>query len=262
MKEQQRTPTTHKLRHDFAPLSRSADSFGPVLVLILLDYVAVSAVTDSAWGRVSIVVLLGATLLFALRTARAHRFWQLLAVLYLVANTLLTVITIVVPGAHDFSRQTSIAAGLLLIITPFAILRRISTHKVVTTETVLGAVCVYLLLGFSFSFIYSAISFVSATPFFVGLAQTTSNDYLFFSYSTLTTVGYGNLVPAGNFGQTFAMLEALSGQIYLVIIIARLVSLWGQARPAPAPHKGKVQESDSATYDGDYSSEARERVDP
>jgi len=267
MKEQHLNPAphthTHTRRRGFAALSRPADSFGTVLVLILLDYVAVSAVSGSAWGRVSIVVLLGATLLFALRTARAHRIWQLLAVLYLVANTLLTVVTIVVPGAHDFSQQTSIAAGLLLIITPFAILRRISTHRVVTTETVLGALCVYLLLGFSFTFIYSAISFVSAAPFFVGLAQATPNEYLFFSYSTLTTVGYGNLVPAGNVGQTFAMLEALSGQIYLVIIVARLVSIWGQARPNKAvSHTVEVQEPETAKIDGSYSSDARERVDP
>jgi hypothetical protein len=101
----------------------------------------------------------------------------------------------------------------------------------VTTETVLGAVCVYLLLGFSFAFIFSGLAAVSSTPFFIGKLQATTNDFLFFSFTTLTTVGYGNLVPAGTVGQTFAMLEALSGQIYLVIVVARLVSLWGQARP-------------------------------
>jgi hypothetical protein len=219
-------------------LARPADSFGLVLLLLVLDYIAVSAITGNAWGRVVIVVLLGATLLFALRTSHAHRIWQILAIIYLVASTLVTVVSIVAPSATDFSTQTSLVGGLLLLITPIAISRRIVAHRFISTETVLGAICVYLLIGFSFSFIYSAIGFVSGAPFFGGQTQATANDYLFFSYTTLTTVGYGNLVPAGSIGQTFAMLEALFGQIYLVIVVARLVSLWGQERPG-APLRGK-----------------------
>ncbi len=234
MEEHSTGTAPHKVEHRFRALSRPADSFGIVLILLVLDYIAVSAITDNAWGRVVIVVLLGATLLFALHTSHARRIWQLLAALYLLVSTLVTVVSILAPGATDFSSQTSLVGGLLLLITPVAISRRIVSHRFVTTETVLGAICVYLLIGFSFSFIYSAIGFVSGAPFFGGQMQATANDYLFFSYTTLTTVGYGNLIPAGSVGQTFAMLEALTGQIYLVIVVARLVSLWGQERPSSA----------------------------
>jgi hypothetical protein len=234
MKAQQPSLSSLKPGLSLRKLTRPADSFGLVLVLLLLDYVAISAVTASAWGRVIIAALLGATLLFALRTARARRIWQALAAIYLLVSTLVTLISVFVRGSENFSQRVSIAGGLLLIVTPFAIVRRVSTHKVVTNETVLGAVCVYLLLGFSFTFVYAAIGFLSSAPFFAGQPAATANAYLFFSYSTLTTVGYGNLVPAGNVGQTFAMLEALFGQIYLVIVVARLVSLWGQERPTAA----------------------------
>jgi voltage-gated potassium channel Kch len=136
-----------------------------------------------------------------------------------------------VPSADAALQAISIIAGLLLIATPFIILRRISMDTVVTTETVLGAISVYLLIGFSFAFIYSAVALlIHPTPFFSGVPNTTLNSTLFFSYTTLTTVGYGDLVPAGSLGQTFAMLEALFGQIYLVLIVARLVSLCGQER--------------------------------
>src|SRR5690348_15755181 len=227
----------HKVGQRIHGLARPADSFGLVLLLLVLDYIAVSAITSNAWGRVVIVVLLGVTLLFALRTAHAHRIWQIVAALYLVASTVITVVSIVVPSAKDFSPQTSLVGGLLLLITPVAISRRIVAHRFISTETVLGAICVYLLIGFSFSFIYSGVAYVSGTPFFAGLSEASSNDYLFFSYTTLTTVGYGNLIPVGSIGQTFAMLEALFGQIYLVIVVARLVSLWGQERPG-APLRG------------------------
>jgi hypothetical protein len=122
---------------------------------------------------------------------------------------------------------------VLLFITPFAILRRISRHQEVTAQTLLGAVCVYLLWGFSFSFLYATIAFFSPAPFFLHAQPATSSTFLFFSYTTLTTVGYGNLIPASKLGQMFAMLEALLGQVYLVIIVARLVALWGQERHTP-----------------------------
>ena len=246
----------HKHRQTGGVRVRPLDSYGIVLLLIVLDYLAVSALSSSEWGRTTIVVLLGATLLFALRTSQARRIWQVLALAYLLASTIVTVVSVSAPGAVDFSQQISTAGGVLLIVTPFAILRRISTHRVVTTETVLGAVCVYLLFGFSFTFIYSAIGFLSATPFFAGQTHATPNNYLFFSYTTLTTVGYGDLVPAGNLGQTFAMLEALVGQIYLVIIVARLVSLWGQERPTPAPRGVQGPVTGNAQQDSDQPSAA------
>jgi hypothetical protein len=207
------------------------DTYGLVLLLILLDYTALSTVHDTGWGRVIIVLLLGATLWYTLRVSQARRIWRLLAIIYLVTSTIAALTTAFVPGKDVLSQAITIVGGLLLFVTPFAILRRIATHRVVTTETVLGATCVYLLIGFCFAFVYLAAAFFSSMHFFQGQATATTNDYLFFSYTTLTTVGYGNLVPAGHVGQTFAMLEALFGQIYLVIIVARLVSLWGQARP-------------------------------
>lgn len=231
------------------------DSYGIVLLLIILDYIALSTMTRFEWGQLIIAVLLGATLFFTLRTSQARPIWQVLAIAYLLASTVLTLIGIAAPEKNQVGQLTTIIGGLLLIATPFIILRRISTHAVVSSETVLGAICVYLLLGFSFAFIYLAIGFFGSTPFFEGQSQanTTANDFLFFSYTTLTTVGYGNLVPASNLGQTFAMLEALCGQIYLVIVVARLVSLWGQTRSALESRRVGESEGDSVTPDSDLS---------
>ncbi len=241
---------------------RPLDSYGTVLVLTILDYLAVSTLTNRTWGNVVIVVLLGVTLLFALRTSAVRRIWILLAFIYLMASTLLALVNVALPGATEVSEQTSIAGGLLLIVTPLTIARRISTHRVVTTETVLGALCVYLLLGFSFAFVYSAIGSLGPVPFFTGQSHATPNDYLFFSYTTLTTVGYGNLVPAGSVGQTFAMLEALTGQIYLIIVVARLVALWGQVRSsADSRHGGDAGTGDVLHDDEGRTAEDMDRHD-
>jgi hypothetical protein len=233
-KEPGTTTTGARGRRD-AFLHRT-DSYGVVLLLFVLDYIAVSAVHGQSWGRVCIVLLLGLTLWYSLRVSQARRIWQLLAIFYTVASTVLAIVSELTPGEDAVTQRFTIAGGVLLIITPVAILRRISTHPVITVETILGAVAVYLQIGLSFAFMYSAVSYLSGSPFFAERTTATINEYVFFSYTTLTTVGYGNLVPAGTVGQTFAMLEALFGQIYLVIVVARLVSLWGQERPRTVPH--------------------------
>ena len=225
---------------------RLTDTYGLVLLLIILDYIVVSTLFGTAWGKFISIFFLASTLLFTLRVSRSRRIWQLMAAIYLVVITVSALISIFIPGDEKFSQLLGTLAGSLLLVTPFVILRRVIAHPVVTTETVLGAVCVYLIIGFSFAFIYSMLALVSPPPFFTGVSKTTIDETLFFSYSTLTTVGYGNLVPSISLGQTFAMLEALFGQIYLVLIVARLVSLWGQqVRPLPGMEGGKLPPSSS-----------------
>jgi hypothetical protein len=246
------------LRGESAPhiAYQLTDTYGLILALIAVDYLVVSTLSASGWLRVVAVFFLGATLLLTLRVSRAPRIWQLLAILYLVASTLGAVVSEIAPGPDTLSQVLSILAGVLLIVTPLVILRHIAAHPIVTTETVLGAICVYLLIGFSFAFIYAGLAALSPTPFFLEpSAPATLNNTLFFSYSTLTTVGYGNLVPAGSLGQTFAMLEALVGQIYLVIIVARLVSIWGQPRPQTSSRAPR-QPVDAASRDGQDASDS------
>lgn len=232
---------------------RSGNSYGLVLLLILLDYLLVSTLSSYSWGGVIINILLGFTLLVVLYIARTRRIWQVLAGIYLIVISLYAVIAAFVPGTTTTTKVPTLSGGLLLIIAPVVILRRVIRDTYVSVETILGAVSVYLLLGFSFASIFATIGFLIPSPFFAGYSPATANDYLFFSYTTLTTVGYGNLVPAGNLGRTFAMVEALLGQIYLVIVVARLVSLWGQNLPPRPPRKRDHPQADEMERDADAS---------
>jgi Ion channel len=82
------------------------------------------------------------------------------------------------------------------------------------------------MLGLLFAFLYVAFGRWTHSEFFKGVAHPRSSDYVFFSYTTLTTTGYGNLIPAGTVGESFAVFEMLVGQIFLVTLVAGLVSLW------------------------------------
>ena len=118
-----------------------------------------------------------------------------------------------------------VASSTLLAIAAVVILRRVVRAIEVDFRTILGAVSVFALLGLLFAFFYLGFSRVDHSDFFTGVAHPQSRDFLFFSYTTLTTTGYGNLVPAGAVGQSVAVLEMLLGQFFLVTLVAGLVSL-------------------------------------
>lgn len=215
--------------------ARFRDSYALILVFILLDYVAAS-VASKPWSKVAVSVLLGTTLLLAFRLSRARRVWVILSAAFMLASTLVAIVAAVIPGAEGFGQVILTLVGSLLMLAPLVILRRIAATTYISGEVILGAVCVYLLYGMSFAYLFSLTNVFLPGGFFVqSPASRPTSDFLFFSYTTLTTVGYGNLVPAGALGQALAMVEALLGQIYLVVIVARAVSLWGQDRPANTP---------------------------
>ena len=110
---------------------------------------------------------------------------------------------------------------LLYLIAPFSILRHLLLRREIDIETLLGAIAAYLLIGISFAFAYQAASEFGSVPFFGTAGPGSLSQDLFFSFVTMTTVGYGNLVPAANPGQTFAVLQAVTGQLFLKGAIAR-----------------------------------------
>jgi hypothetical protein len=212
---------------------RSIDRYGLVLMLLVVSYLADAAFNSSAAGRVVIVALQGTTLALVLQTSGVRRLWTGLAWLYLAVSVLLAIVEEIIPTTvFATNRIVPAAGGVLLFIAPFVILRRIVHHTQVSAQTILGAVAVYLFIGECFAYLFQFIGILRA-PFFTTLAAPRLTDYLFFSFTTMTTVGYGNLVPAGEVGQAFAMLEALTGQIYLVVVVARLVSIWAPRNEQP-----------------------------
>ena len=116
--------------------------------------------------------------------------------------------------------------SLLLAVAAATILRRVVLAAQVDFRTILGAISVFTLLGLLFGFLFIALGRLVAGDVFAGVSHAQARDYLFFSYTTLTTTGYGNLVPAGDIGQILSVFEMLTGQIFLVTLVAGLVSLW------------------------------------
>ena len=106
-------------------------------------------------------------------------------------------------------------------------------HRVVTTQTILGALSAYLLLGFFFAAMFTATAKLGNAPFFTNGETPDTDSIQYFAFITLTTTGYGDLTPASQPGRSFAVLDALAGQIFLVTLVARLVSVFGIERRPP-----------------------------
>jgi len=117
-------------------------------------------------------------------------------------------------------------ASLLYVVAPVSVVRHIAYRPAVDQETMLGALSAYLLIGMAFAFAYRSLGAIEAAPFFGADGEGTLSQDLFFSFVSLTTTGYGNLVPAGNPGQTLAVLEALVGQLFLVTAVGKIVTAW------------------------------------
>jgi hypothetical protein len=217
-------------------VERIADAYGLVLFLILVTFVVMMTLPPEGWGgRLVAVAVAGLTAVIAFTSSDVRPARVRLAMLVTVAAVVAVVIAKIIPSDRLLSLAFA-AASILLAVAAVTILRRVIVGaSEVDFRTILGAISVFTLLGLLFAFLYVAFGRWSHSEFFSGVANARSSDYLFFSYTTLTTTGYGNLVPAGQVGQSFAVFEMLMGQIFLVTLVAGLVTLWRPgARKAPA----------------------------
>jgi hypothetical protein len=214
-------------------LVRAPDSYGLILGLLIAGFILQPLPQSAEWLWVR-VLLQGLTMMFALHTSRAglRTIW--------FASALFGASFAIAIGAgltQSHSHVVGVVSALLALLIAVAVpsmLRRILTAETVTGEIVIGALDVYILLGMFFTAVYAAIGSFSPTPFFEGHSTPAPGSYQFFSFVTMTTVGYGNLVPATQLGQSLAILEALLGQIYLVTLVARLVSAFQPGQRARA----------------------------
>ncbi len=211
-----------RLLHSF----HTTGSYGLVLVMIIVTYVLATSLSNRSWG--ASVVLFGqmGTVWLALRTSQARRGLRLVANVLFLLSAIGAVANLFAADSSDLGPFVFLAASVLYFLAPFAIVRRIGYRRTVDQETMLGALAAYLLLGMAFAFLYRVVGAAQSAPFFGTGGEGTVAEDLFFSFVTLTTTGYGNLVPAGNPGQSLAVLEALTGQLFLVTAVAKVVSAW------------------------------------
>jgi hypothetical protein len=206
--------------------------YAALLVTVLVSFAIQGVATPSAWEQVFVTILLGMTFMLALWLVhpRPHAYR---AALVIVTATITLSVVEAANGVVD-GRATRVANALLVGLAPPAVVlgvaRNLRAKQRVTIDAVLGVISVYVLLGMAFAFVYGAIDHVGGSPFFAQHEPATVSHCLYFSFTTLATVGYGDFTARTNLGHTLSVSEALVGQIYLVTIVSLIVSNLGRRR--------------------------------
>ncbi len=206
------------------------ERYGLLLACLFLLFVVLGIAPSGPWPDAVVTALAAATLVLALRAGEvAPRVTA--AATVVAAGATITVAVVAAAGAES-EAVARVAAGALVFLAPPAIalgvLRGLRARGGATIQAIMGVLCIYLLMGMFCAFVYGSIDRLGGAPFFNGGASATASNCLYFSFTTLTTVGYGDLTARSDLGHTIAVTEALIGQIYLVTVVAVLVSGLGR----------------------------------
>ncbi|HEY1621529.1 MAG TPA: potassium channel family protein [Streptosporangiaceae bacterium] len=197
--------------------------YGVLLVLLVVTYL-MSAFTSGDFVGVVQLGLFVLTAFLALRSSRVPRGRKLaLAAVVLAGSGTAAGLAIARPSDQAVA-AASIWTGVLLLVTVGTIVRRILLLSTVTMQAIYAVISAYLILGLMYAAFYAAVSLLHGGHFFADSQPGNSKTFQYFSFTTLTTLGYGDFTAAGNGGRAIAVLEALTGQVFLATLVARLVA--------------------------------------
>lgn len=205
------------------------DRWGYLLFVLFLTIVVLIALPTSPWSLVLNVTLVSLALFIALGTARVRK--RTMRAAY-VGIGLALLLSVGLAAATSYVSQERSAGGIfailaiLLLVTTLAILGRIVAYERVTGQSLLAALSAYLMIGLFFAFLYLSTNSFSSEPFFAQGPINNPAVFVYMSYITMTTTGFGDFTPGTDLGRSLVVLEALIGQIFLVTTVARLVSMY------------------------------------
>jgi len=209
-----------------ADLVDFSDSYASLLLLLLANFFLLELVDDPRWGAIGSTFLSALALLVAISDQETGHSITRRHALLVLACVALAPLVLLVNSAEVVGLTYLLPVGLLVTATLPVTISRVLHHRRVNHETVLGALCAYVLVGLLFAFLYLAVQELRSGPFFAQPGDHAQSEYLYFSFVALTTLGFGDLSPSVGLPQALTVLEALFGQVFLVTLVARLVTLW------------------------------------
>jgi hypothetical protein len=221
---------THSPADPGAASARQAGfRYGAVFAITLLVVVFVIVAPGKDWSNALVIALQSAALVIAVATSRARadvrRVRGIVIGLAAVALTLA-----VAAGALPVWAMLA-AGGIVSFAIPLTLigglLRLVRAHGV-TLQAVAGSLAIYLCLGVAFAWVIGFVARVDPAPYFTNGTDATTSARVYFSFTVLTTTGFGDLTAAEPVGRALAVLEMLLGQLYLVTVIGVLVGSFGR----------------------------------
>lgn len=216
--------TTISTRRHRAEVKEAQFRYGIVFALVLALLMFQVLAPEADWARAVAIALAGAALTVAVATSRTRGSVRRMRSRIVALVALLVVVGV---ASGVLSQSVAFVVGaLLLIAIPIALggglLRLIGTEGV-TGQAVAGALAIYLVIGLVFASSVSFVERVGGGSYFAQPGPITNGDRVYYSFTVLTTTGFGDYTPATSVGHAIAVLEMLTGQLYLVTVIGILV---------------------------------------
>ncbi len=191
----------------------------------MANFFLFEVVDDPRWGALGSTILAAAALVVAISDPDSGHTIDRRHAIQIAACVALAPIVFFVNSTELIGLTYFLPVGLLVTATLPVTISRVARHRRVTHETVLGALCAYVLLGLLFAFVFLAVEELSG-PFFAQPGEHPQSEFMYFSFITLTTLGLSAATPSIGLPQALTALEALAGSVFLVTMVARLVTLW------------------------------------
>jgi Ion channel len=216
--------------HDWPPSDREDSAGQPqfrypaVLALMLIAVVFLIAAPNTNWARALGITIEGLALVIAVATSRERESVRRRRALGLGLGMVVAVSLIALGLAPRW--LTAVVAVAVTAGVPVVLIRgllRLLRTAGVTFNAVAGSLAIYMSTGLVFAWLVGFIAQVSSTPYFAQRASSTEGDKVYFSFTVLTTTGFGDLTPATAVGHALAVIEMLTGQLYLVTVIGLLI---------------------------------------
>jgi hypothetical protein len=221
-------------------MSRTGRGWGTgrygLLLLILIATYLLAAFSGAKLATEVQVILFALVVLVVLRTSPLPGHWPLIIGAITVLGSAVAYLTSL-SGSRVGTATEDLWKGLLLLTAVIMVVRRVLARPTVTIQSIYGALCAYLITGLMFAAFYSGIGHLSSAGFFAHGQPANTQTYQYFSFTTLTTLGYGDFTAAANGGRAVAVMEALTGQVFLATLVARLVAAYrAPGRPEDDDH--------------------------
>jgi hypothetical protein len=213
---------------DSSPLDlrRRVIAFAWLLIGLLVAYALIIGTSGRLLGSVARTLALAAVLLAALRIRHVSRGRTDAIAVIAVAAVLMTAMASVFAGGDMLAVLTAATTIILVAVTCGLVIHSLMINAQVDLATVLGVLCIYLLIALVFSSVHE-VGGAFLPGYFEGSHRPPSaGDCLYFSVITITTVGIGDISPGTDLARMVTVLEALVGQLYIVSVVAAVVGGW------------------------------------
>jgi voltage-gated potassium channel len=234
------TETSHAVTHSafWSQLGlahhNSPGRFTLLLATIMLLLITQPMFTGHAFAQNLATVTMSLVLLAALFAFRATRIYFAIALVLLVPSVG-SRFALLFTSSPTLEIVSAISSCMFLAVTVVALVSRLFIVKSVTLDTISAAICAYLLMAIAFAYGFAVVELRSPGSFSSALFQRPAghiapliaslHSFIYYSFVCLTTTGFGDIAPVSDGARSLSVMEAVFGQLYVAILIARLVSL-------------------------------------